>query len=109
MWQSGTKKNATPALNTIRNPAFDIAEDKVLRQFAKARTLTNLMLEVTKSTELGACAFANLQQGALLQQLERARHACPEGVPRQGAGKVDGEKARSTGRDTFYNSGRLGT
>ena len=53
MWQSGTKKNAIPALNTIRNPAFDIAEDKVLRQFAKARTLTNLMLELTKSTEPG--------------------------------------------------------
>ena len=53
MWQSGTKKDAIPALNTIRNPAFDIAEDKVLRQFAKARTLTNLMLELTKSTEPG--------------------------------------------------------
>ena len=53
MWQSGTKKNTIPALNTIRNPAFDIAEDKVLRQFAKARTLTNLMLELTKSTEPG--------------------------------------------------------
>ena len=54
---------AIPALNTIRNPAFDIAEDKVLRQFAKARTLTNLMLEVTlRNTSATVCSMHPLCQ-----------------------------------------------
>ena len=79
--------------------------------FAKARTLTNLMLEVTKSTEPGRALLQTFNRESSYNSLNalatHAKKAYLESAPC--TGKIDGEKARSTGRDAFYNSGRLGT